>query len=76
MLGPLTIVSLDQGKLYGKSMNPDLALWWQSAVPIDADTATVEGAPVIEASRTGFLAAIWSLLCGFAPISLLFRGAA
>lgn len=60
MLGPLTIVSLDQGKLYGKTMEPEQALWWQSAVSIDPETLNVEDAPASKVSRAGFWAAMQS----------------
>ena len=65
MLGPLTIVSLDQGKLYGKSMKPEQALWWQSTASNDPETVEVEGAPENEVARTGFWAVMWSRLIRF-----------
>jgi hypothetical protein len=65
MLGPLTIVSLEQGKLYGKSMKLEQALCWQSAASNDPETATVESARENEVARTGFWAVMWFRLIRF-----------
>lgn len=65
MLGPLTIVSLDQGKLYGTSTKPEQALWWEAAAP-DTELQTPEVASI--EPRAAWLQA---LLC--ATRSLLAR---
>lgn len=71
MLGPLTIVSLDQGKLYGKSTQPEQTLWWQRAVESEAITA--DSAPARGTTHNGVLAAIgWRIMrfrAGFTTIS-------
>lgn len=42
MLGPLTIMSLDQGRLYGKVRNPEELLWLESSTSTACDEATAD----------------------------------
>lgn len=71
MLGPLTIVSLDQGKLYGKSTQPEQTLWWQPAVENDIITADSASARGTALSRVLTAMGLWIMRfrAGFTTIS-------
>ncbi|MCV9963492.1 hypothetical protein OIU34_16430 [Pararhizobium sp. BT-229] len=63
MLGPLSIVSLDQGKLYGNAATPEQVLWWTSAARnTDLEAAELTEMPTHTVERLKFLAAIDALL--------------